>query len=150
MSQDEAQTARVAQLTEAQRRCVRLIATGSSKHIAQRIGISHRTVDQHIGAAMQRLGVSDRYAARALVAAWDARHPEDLPRNRPPLHAAKSSAFWRRPMQSGWASVRMAKFARFPSSMPRTLKPLHLARSQSRSACAMMLRFFRPPRRSWD
>nr|WP_294817252.1 hypothetical protein [uncultured Sphingomonas sp.] len=40
MLQDEAQTASVARLTEAQRRCVRLIATGSSKHIARRLGIS--------------------------------------------------------------------------------------------------------------
>ncbi len=101
MSQDEAQTARVARLTEAQRRCVRLTATGSSKHIAQRIGISHRTVDQHIGAAMQRLGVSDRHAARALVAAWDAQHPENLPREAPAIARSEEQSILETPYAIG-------------------------------------------------
>jgi biotin operon repressor len=35
----------------------------SSKHIARELGISHRTVDQHIAAALETLGARNRIAA---------------------------------------------------------------------------------------
>jgi DNA-binding CsgD family transcriptional regulator len=101
MSPDEDQFARVAQLTEAQLRCVRLISTGSSKHIALKIGISHRTVDQHICGAMLRLGVCDRYAARALVASWDARHPEILPTQAADIADARDRTILETPYATG-------------------------------------------------
>ena len=47
-----------------QRDCMMLVKEGlSSKQIARRLGISPRTVDQHIAAAMEALGVPNRMAA---------------------------------------------------------------------------------------
>lgn len=46
--------------------CMLLVKDGlSSKQIARELGISPRTVDQHIGAALENLGVSSRMAAIA-------------------------------------------------------------------------------------
>ena len=56
MSWSESQLNRVAELTDAQLRCLRLVPFGSSKRIAQRLGISHNTVNLHIGAGMAKLG----------------------------------------------------------------------------------------------
>ena len=46
--------------------CMQLVKEGlSSKQIARKLGISPRTVDQHIAAAVETLGVSSRLAAVA-------------------------------------------------------------------------------------
>src|SRR3954469_19061578 len=65
-------------LTDAQLACVRLVHIGPSKVIAKRLDISHHTVDDHLRQAMRRLGVSTRHEAAAMVAAWDAGHPQEL------------------------------------------------------------------------
>ncbi|MEI9850706.1 MAG: helix-turn-helix transcriptional regulator [Sphingomonas sp.] len=65
-------------LTEAQLACVRLVPKGPSKVIAKQLGISHHTVDDHIREAMRRLGVTTRREAAAIVAEWDAAHPQGL------------------------------------------------------------------------
>ncbi len=65
-------------LTDAQLACVRLVAIGPSKVIAKQLGISNHTVDDHLRQAMRRLGVSTRHEAAAIVAAWDAGHPQEL------------------------------------------------------------------------
>lgn len=55
-------------LTERQRACLELVAMGfTSKEIARKLGISHSTVDNHILAATQLLGVADRREAGRLV-----------------------------------------------------------------------------------
>lgn len=64
-------------LTERQRACLQLVAMGfTSKEIARKLGISHSTVDNHILAATQLLGVADRREAGRLVA----RLGQQLPR----------------------------------------------------------------------
>lgn len=51
-------------LTGRQLDCMLLVKQGlSSKHIARELGISHRTVDQHIAAALETLGAHSRIAA---------------------------------------------------------------------------------------
>jgi DNA-binding CsgD family transcriptional regulator len=65
-------------LTDAQLACVRLVHIGPSKVIAKQLGISHHTVDDHLRQAMRRLGVQARHEAAAIVAAWDAGHPQEL------------------------------------------------------------------------
>lgn len=51
-----------------QRDCIMLVKKGlTSKQIARELGISPRTVDQHIGAALANLGVPNRTAAVALI-----------------------------------------------------------------------------------
>ena len=51
-----------------QRDCIMLVKKGlTSKQIARELGISPRTVDQHIGAALVNLGVPNRTAAVALI-----------------------------------------------------------------------------------
>lgn len=51
-------------LTRSQLRCVRLAGEGlSDKEIALRLGVSHRTVQDHMQSAFKRLGVSDRWSA---------------------------------------------------------------------------------------
>lgn len=72
-------------LTDAQLACVRLVHIGPSKVIAKRLEISHHTVDDHLRQAMRRLGVSTRHEAAAIVAAWDAGHPQAYPQTHPQL-----------------------------------------------------------------
>jgi DNA-binding NarL/FixJ family response regulator len=61
----------LAVLTPRQREILQLVAEGhTSKEIAQRLGLSYRTVDSHRNEIMKRLGVSDvtglvRFAVRA-------------------------------------------------------------------------------------
>lgn len=64
-------------LTDRQRACLELVAAGfTSKQIARKLGISHSTVDNHVLAATQMLGVPDRReAGRQVVAAR-----QELPR----------------------------------------------------------------------
>jgi DNA-binding CsgD family transcriptional regulator len=70
------ESSRIARLTDRQRLCLRLVhAHLSSKEIAPRVGIGPGTVDQHIKAAMQVLGVSDRRAAAWILAEYEERDP---------------------------------------------------------------------------
>jgi DNA-binding CsgD family transcriptional regulator len=63
-------------LTDAQLACVRMVGSGPSKVIAKRLGLSPHTVDNHIKAAMQRLGASTRHEAKDIVASWDMVRPD--------------------------------------------------------------------------
>lgn len=55
-------------LTARQAEVLRLVATGlSERDIAERLGISHRTVQKHLERAYRALGVSSRSAAAGLV-----------------------------------------------------------------------------------
>ena len=63
-------------LTDAQLACVRMVGMGPSKVIAKRLGLSPHTVDNHIKAAMQRLGASTRHEAKDIVASWDMAGPD--------------------------------------------------------------------------
>ncbi len=55
-------------LTERQRACLELVAMGfTSKQIGRKLGISYSTVDNHVLAATQLLGVADRREAGRLV-----------------------------------------------------------------------------------
>jgi DNA-binding CsgD family transcriptional regulator/tetratricopeptide (TPR) repeat protein len=56
-------------LTDRQLEILRLVATGmSNAEIAQRLVVSPRTVDHHVSAVLQKLGVPTRRAAAALAA----------------------------------------------------------------------------------
>jgi len=58
----------ISRLTERQRTCLKLVAMGfTSKQIARQLGISHSTVDNHVLAATQLLGVTDRREAGRLL-----------------------------------------------------------------------------------
>jgi DNA-binding CsgD family transcriptional regulator len=63
-------------LTDAQLACVRMVGMGPSKVIAKRLGLSPHTVDNHLKAAMQRLGASTRHEAKEIVARWDMVRPD--------------------------------------------------------------------------
>lgn len=66
----------VDRLTERQRSCLRLVLRRhSSKEIARELGISSHTVDQRLKAAIQTLGVSNRFEAARLLAAQE---PENI------------------------------------------------------------------------
>lgn len=75
-------------LTERQQACLELVAKGyTSKQIARQLGISHSTVDNHILAATQLLGVADRREAGRMVAALG----QELPRQAPGLTEPENS-----------------------------------------------------------
>lgn len=70
---------RVAQLTEKQRECLRLVwRHRESKEIARDLGISPHSVDGRIKTAMRALGVDDRYEAARLLAIFEG-HGTDQP-----------------------------------------------------------------------
>lgn len=72
---------RVGLLTEAQKACLRgVLAHLTSRQIARELGISPHTVDGHLRAAMQRLGVRNRTEAALLLAAVEDRFPQPLAR----------------------------------------------------------------------
>ena len=76
-------------LTERQRACLELVAGGfTSKEIARKLGISHSTVDNHILAATQLLGVADRREAGRLVV----RLGQQLPRQAADLTEAEKTS----------------------------------------------------------
>lgn len=63
---------RLAQLTPKERDCLRMVLENrSSKQIARELGISQTSVDTHVRRARAKLGISDRYAAARLLAAWE-------------------------------------------------------------------------------
>lgn len=91
-------------LTERQRACLELVALGfTSKQIARKLGISHSTVDNHVLAATQLLGVADRREAGRLVATYR----QELPRHAAELTDNENSAIvdlqeaWTRPSSAG-------------------------------------------------
>lgn len=101
-------------LTEAQLACVRLVGRGPSKVIAKILGLSPHTVDNHLKAAMQRLGAATRHEAAEIVSRWDAMrdgvdstHDQDLvSQSRGLVPAAKPDIFgepWRSPTADGGA-----------------------------------------------
>jgi DNA-binding CsgD family transcriptional regulator len=57
----------VALLTEREREVVLLAVDHTSRHIAQRLGLSPRTVDNDLARAYAKLGVSGRTQLRALL-----------------------------------------------------------------------------------
>lgn len=60
------------QITESQRTCLRLVGEGmSSKEIAQKTGLSYRTVDQYINQAARTLGAANRREAARILASHD-------------------------------------------------------------------------------
>ena len=71
----------VDQLTEAQRRCLRLVlAHMTSKEIGRELQLSPHTIDAHLKAAMRTLGVSTRIQAARLLEeaeAWSEALPEE-------------------------------------------------------------------------
>jgi DNA-binding CsgD family transcriptional regulator len=79
---------RLDRLTEQQRACLRMVYQHmTSKEIAPRLGIEPGSVDQHIKAAMRRLGVGERRAAARMLAEHEAAgHARPLPAKfQPPL-----------------------------------------------------------------
>jgi DNA-binding CsgD family transcriptional regulator len=59
-------------LTEMQRQCLRLVILHfSSKDIARELNLSPHTVDNHVKAAMQKLGAVSRFEAARIYAAHD-------------------------------------------------------------------------------
>lgn len=63
-------------LTERQRECLEAVARGlTSKEIARELNLSHKTVDQHIAIAMERLGAKNRTAAAMMLRPQDEIHP---------------------------------------------------------------------------
>lgn len=79
----------ISRLTERQRACLELVARGfTSKQIGRQLGISHSTVDNHVLAATQLLGVTDRREAGRLVAT----HGQELPRQAQSLPKTENAA----------------------------------------------------------
>lgn len=63
---------RVDSLSEQQKNCLRLVASGmSSKEIAKETGLTPQTVDTYLKAAIARTGASNRREAARLLAAWE-------------------------------------------------------------------------------
>jgi DNA-binding CsgD family transcriptional regulator len=54
-------------LTSREREVVLLAAHHSSRHIAERLGLEVRTVDNHLARAYAKLGISSRAEVRALL-----------------------------------------------------------------------------------
>ena len=77
-SRPAAVTDRAADLSPREREVLRLVVAGLlNKQIAQRLGISERTVKAHLTSAFARIGVSDRTQA----ALWAQRHGLDADKN---------------------------------------------------------------------
>lgn len=75
------------QLTEAQRRCLRLVlAHMTSKEIARELQLSPHTVDAHIKAAMKTLGTGSRVEAARMLAAIESPDGEPSPSDQPLVH----------------------------------------------------------------
>lgn len=67
----------VGALTDRQRQCLQLAATGlTSSGIGERLGLSPRTVDEHLMTACSALGVRTRIQAVARLAAASRRADE--------------------------------------------------------------------------
>jgi DNA-binding CsgD family transcriptional regulator len=78
----------ISRLTERQLACLELVSMGfTSKQIARKLGISHSTVDNHVLAATQLLGVTDRREAARLIMALR----QQLPRQAPELPQPQNS-----------------------------------------------------------
>lgn len=67
------------ELTARQRDCLMRVKQGmSAKEIGRELQISHRTVEIHVAAAIKKLGVSNRYAAIAVLHGETGREHEPL------------------------------------------------------------------------
>lgn len=78
---------RVAQLTEKQRECLRLVwRHRESKEIARDLGISPHSVDGRIKTAMRTLGVDDRYEAARLLALSESHRSGAHATDQPPVY----------------------------------------------------------------
>lgn len=74
----------VEKLTDRQKDCLRLVAQGfTSKEIGRLLALSPSTVDNHVAAAVQQLGASNRGAAARGLAEQELR--QKLPRQPQPL-----------------------------------------------------------------
>ncbi len=63
---------RFARLTDVQRTCLRLAATGlTSKEIAQQTSLTYRTVQQYLFLATNEIGAANRREAARLFVAWE-------------------------------------------------------------------------------
>lgn len=77
---------RVSRLTHRQKECLGLVAQGyTSKQIGRRLGLSYSTVDNHLLAAVQCLGVEGRAEAGRLLRQRDQVAGQSLPRQPPTL-----------------------------------------------------------------
>lgn len=75
--------AAIDRLSDRQRQCLELAATGlTSSGIGLRLGLSPRTVDEHLALACEALGVRTRIQAVARMAG-DLRRSNDYPGLRP-------------------------------------------------------------------
>ena len=76
---NEASLTSVDRLSERQRQCLRLVGRGfTSKDIANELGLSHLTVDQHVTRAIKIVGATTRGEAARILASWDDPHPQKL------------------------------------------------------------------------
>jgi DNA-binding CsgD family transcriptional regulator len=84
---------RVHLLTGSQKACLRgVLAHLTSKEIARELGISPHTVDGHLRAALQRLGLQSRTEAALLLAAVEDCFPQPRQGLAAPAHAVESPA----------------------------------------------------------
>lgn len=81
-------------LTDRQKDCLRLVLTGrSSKHIAEMLGISPATVDQHLKTACKLLEQNNRGAAARMMDEWERETPpQKLGNQSEPLAEAPPNA----------------------------------------------------------
>lgn len=83
----------IAQLSESQRLCLRLVARGmSSKEIAIETGLSPRTIDQYINIAQTALGATNRREAARMLVASEADALNKLQLKPPPIAEPVESA----------------------------------------------------------
>ncbi|RJT22587.1 LuxR family transcriptional regulator [Chakrabartia godavariana] len=94
---------RVAALSDGQRACLRMVAEHrSSKEIARALNISPHTVDKRLEHALRKLGVTTRWEAARMFAAYEGLVYEPLPvADRAPVPPSPSQSSDREGMQAG-------------------------------------------------
>jgi DNA-binding CsgD family transcriptional regulator len=96
---------RIAQLTEQQRRCLRLVfAHLTSKEISPHLGMEPASVDQQIKSAVRVLGASDRRAAARMLAEYEGR--EHLAHRSSRIAADPEPAMFTTPAVDEWEPNR--------------------------------------------
>jgi len=123
----------VSRLSERQQQCLRLVLEGyRSKEIAQQLGISPHTVDDHLRAAIRLLGVTTRMEAARLLSAAALDDPQRLRHQaesiaNPPEAAPEASGAEGKGEQ-GFAAVRQvvqeerAPFGAGPAPRPASIE----------------------------